>query len=401
MMNKFVMPKINDSIITVGDEKSDVKGFDNLTIQLAVDAVNQRGGGTVRLSEGEFKVSGPVRLYSNVKLEGCGKNTILRKVEGYRTEFITDADYGELKAQVKDPSGLRPGMGIALTDSKNNSAWNVSTAVITKIEGDIIYFDSYLVRDYSSQDGGMVSNACSIIEAVNVSNCTIANLTVDGSSESNDFVDGCRVGGIYLHKAQDCLIENVTVKNFSGDGISWQLTDRISVRSCIVYACTNYGLHPGTGSNSSIIENCSLYNNKAIGLFVCWRVQNGSFKNNKIYNNGWAGISIGHKDTYNLFEGNEIFENGCCGVYVRQEMQSNGAHNNRYVNNVIRDNGNSEKGYGFLLDGIVKGTLIKNNTIRDSGSGVQKIGIAVKGNIEDYCVENNSISAAIKEVMEI
>jgi len=93
-----------------------------------------------------------------------------------------------------------------------------------------------------------------VIAAVDAENVTIENLTVDGSRESNDMIDGCRAGGIYLHKVHKAIIDNVIVKNFNCDGISWQLTEYITVRNCEIYGCANSGLHPGTGSPFTLIE---------------------------------------------------------------------------------------------------------------------------------------------------
>lgn len=398
MLSKFVMSKGNHAIITVGNEEASIKGFDNGAIQLALDSINQKGGGTVRLSEGIYEIMAPIRIYSNTNLIGSGEKTILNKIDGYRTEFVVDADYGELVAMVKDPSGFKKGMGIRLTDSNNCSGWDVSTAIITKIENNTIYFDNYIVRDYSSEAGGIMSNTCSIIEGVSINNATIANLVIYGNGDSNDLMDGCRAGGIYLHKAENCLVENVRVENFSGDGISWQITNDITVKNCIVTGCKNFGLHPGTGSGNTVIEECTVHHNGTDGIFICWRVQFGLFKNNKIYKNGRCGISIGHKDTNNYFSENEIFENSYCGIYVRKEVESNGAHYNTYKKNTIRDNGNNKEGFGFLVDGQVKGTVIKENVICDNGTAIQKIGICLNDSINDYIIIDNNISAPMKDI---
>ena len=398
MLGKFVIPKDNKTIITVGNEDACIKGFDREAIQQALDSINQRGGGTVRLKEGTYEIMAPIRLYSNTNLIGSGEKTILKKIDGYRTQFVVDADYGELLATVKDASGFKSGMGIRLTDADKCTGWDVSTAIITRIENNTIYFDNYILRDYNSDAGGIVSNTCSIIEGIGISNVTIANLVINGNGDSNDLMDGCRAGGIFLHKATNCLVENVSVENFSGDGISWQITDDITVRNCIVAGCKNFGLHPGTGSGNTVIEGCTVHHNGTDGIFICWRVQYGLFKNNKIYKNGRCGISIGHKDTNNYFSENEIFENGYCGIYVRKEAESNGAHYNTYEKNIISDNGNNEEGFGFLVDSQVRGTVIKENVICDNGTAIQKIGICINDSINEYKIIDNVISAPMIDI---
>ncbi len=141
-------------------------------------------------------------------------------------------------------------------------------------------------------------------------------LSVEGNKKTNDYINGCRGGGVYIHKSKDCLVENVTVNEFNGDSFSWQITERITVRGCEVSNGDGLGFHPGTGSDHSIVENCISHHNKGDGIFLCWRVQNGIFRNNTSYSNGENGISIGHKDTDNIFENNHLYENGFQGVLL-------------------------------------------------------------------------------------
>ncbi len=70
------------------------------------------------------------------------------------------------KASVKDVSGFKIGMGIQLFDDDHNQGWDVTTAVITDIKDNVIYFDNRTVYDYIAENGGTISNGCSIIEAV-------------------------------------------------------------------------------------------------------------------------------------------------------------------------------------------------------------------------------------------
>ena len=138
-----------EQVITVGGPDADVPGFTSQAILLALDAIRTRGGGTVKLNPGTFEITGPVRLSDNTSLIGSGEKTILHKCDGFKTSFIIDADWGMLKAVVKDVSGFKIGMGIQLYDSQHSQGWDVTTAVITDIEGNTIYFDNRTVNDYS------------------------------------------------------------------------------------------------------------------------------------------------------------------------------------------------------------------------------------------------------------
>jgi hypothetical protein len=392
--------KYAEKIITVGGPDADISGFTSGAIQIALDALKTRGGGTVRLNPGTFDITGPVRIPDNTALLGSGKSTILRKCDGFRTSYVIDADWGMSKATVKDASGFKVGMGIQLFDDDHNQGWDVTTAIITDIRDNVIYFDNRTVYDYIAQSGGTISNGCSIIEAVGVENVKISNLVVEGNKQKNDYINGCRGGGVYIHKSKNCLVENVTVNEFNGDSFSWQITENITVRGCEVSNGNGLGFHPGTGSDHSTVENCISHNNKGDGIFLCWRVQNGIFRNNTSYANGENGISIGHKDTDNVFENNHLYENGLQGILFRDENEQNSGHRNTFTNNTIENNGMTEEASGFHIGGVTHDITIKNNTIRSTGKGHQTTAIFVGAKSTNITATGNNISGCKDIVYE-
>jgi hypothetical protein len=392
--------KYAEKIITVGGVNADIPGFTSNAIQIALDAIKTRGGGTVKLNPGVFDITGPVRIPDNSALIGSGKATILRKCDGFRTSYTIDADYGMQKAEVKDVTGFKIGMGIQLYDDDHNQGWDVTTAKITDIKDNVIYFDNRTVFDYIAEYGGTISNGCSIIEAVGVENVKIADLVVEGNKKTNDYINGCRGGGVYIHKSKDCLVENVTVNEFNGDSFSWQITERITVRGCEVSNGDGLGFHPGTGSDHSIVENCISHNNKGDGIYLCWRVQNGIFRNNTSYSNGENGISIGHKDTDNIFENNHLYENGLQGVLFRDENEQNSGHRNSFTNNIIENNGMKQEASGFHIGGNTHDITITNNTIRSTGKGKQTTAIFVGENSSKVTITGNKISGSKETVYE-
>jgi parallel beta-helix repeat protein len=385
-------PGSESQVVTVGGVGADIPAFTSEAIQLAVDTIKSRGTGTVKLGAGTFDIIAPVRLASGISLVGAGDSTILRKVEGIRSAMALDCGYGELKVVVKDPSGFKVGMGVIIRDAASKGGWDPTTAKITAIDGNTLYIDNYTVRDYESGKDAVVSNACSLVEAVECENVRIANLAIDGGKQTNDLLDGCRSGGIYLHKSKNCTVENVKVRRFNGDGISWQITEDITVSSSEVNDCGNFGFHPGTGSVRTKLENCTSHDNGTDGIFVCWRVQNGSFTGNSSYRNGRHGISVGHKDTDNIFANNRIYENGEHGVYLRDEIEQNGAHRNTFRNNVVENNGTKSGGYGFYVDGVTTDILIERNTIRNTTGGAQKAGVFIGEKAARVRVVENQMS---------
>ena len=388
-----VNPVIPERKITVGGANADIKGYTSEAIQTAIDALhNTCNCGTVVLLPGNYDIIAPVRLYDNMSLVGSGTTTVLKKCKGFRSPFALDADYGELKITVTDASGFKPGMGVAVYDENQRTGWDLTTAKITGIKGNVIYIDDYLLRDDHTDKKGTISNNCSVISAVDAKNVRIANLTVDGSRESNDMIDGCRAGGIYLHKVHKAIVENVTVKNFNCDGISWQITEYVTVRNCEVFGCANSGLHPGTGSPFTIVEGNKSYNNDGYGLFVCWRVRNGIVRDNSFHNNGINGISTGHKDTDMLFAGNHIYENGSDGIQLRGELAQNAPHRSIFKNNLIENNGMKEKGYGLSVNCSAEGVVLEDNIIRNTGNGKQTAAILLATNSLPVEMKNNKIS---------
>lgn len=382
--------------ITVGGSGADIAGFDSNAIQIAADALKDCGG-VVELSEGIFNISGPVRVYSNIHLSGKGRATVLRKTTGASSGFLQDVDYGVFSAILADAGDFRTGMGVHISDSSSSGGWSVSTSKVTAVEGATIHFDRRTLMDYTRANAGVVTNACSMIEAIKVENVRISSLSIDGGKATNFFIDGCRGGAVYLHKASSCIVEDVVVSDYNGDGISWQITEDISVLKCEAKGCAGFGLHPGTGSARSVVEGCSLHDNGIDGMFVCWRVTNGIFRDNSFFSNGNSGICIGHRDTDNLFEENHIYANGRAGVLIRREADGNKADRNMYRRNTVENNGGAEDGCGFLYETTVEGNIIEDNTIRDTGCGRQKAGIVCcGGSASCLAIKSNTMSGHSK-----
>jgi len=388
--NYIVSPKKGDPVITVGGAGAFIQGFTNQAIQLAVDALPQEGG-TVQMGAGTYRIMAPVRLRSNVTLIGQGDKTILKRIDGFRSAFTIDADYGELKVTVADASGFDVGMSIQITDEPNSDCWDVSTAVITDIVDNTLYFDTHLIRDYVHSKNGMVTNAGSCVAVMNVHDVNMANFVVDGNKDKNDLLDGCNGGGIAILRSKNVTVENVQVKDFNGEGITWQITENVTIRKCEISGCTNMGLHPGTGSPNSVIEGNKSHDNR-VGLFICWRVHHSVVKDNQFYHNREYGISTGHKDTDVLFEKNHIYNNGSDGVILRNEDEKNSPHRNTFKDNIVENNGQAQGGYGFYIDGKPTEVALINNVIRDTGKGTQKAAVYVTTDTPEIKNENNTMS---------
>jgi nitrous oxidase accessory protein NosD len=390
-VDALVDPKVQDRVITVGGAGSSIEGYSNESIQLAIDALSP-GAGTVKLSKGVFAIKAPVRISSNIKLVGSGPETVLRRIDGYHSNFIIDADYGELKLTVADASGFSVGMSVQITDDLNSGCWDVSTAVITDIVGNTLYIDNYLIRDYDSEANGIVTNAGSCVAVLGERNVSISNLTIDGNGERNDLLDGCNGGGIAIIKSKNVLVEDVHVTNFNGEGITWQITEDVTIRNCEIDHCANMGMHPGTGSPNTVIEGTNSHHNK-VGLFLCWRVQNSVVRGNKFHNNSDNGISTGHKDSDVLFENNHIYANGGDGIVLRNEDPKNSPHRNSFIGNIIEHNA----GYGIHVLGNATDLIIRDNTFNSAEGGKKEAAIYVQKGAPPIKIVGNKVGGYLKD----
>jgi hypothetical protein len=383
----LVSPKIAEIELIVGGAEADIAGFNNQSIQYAIDALEITGG-IVRLNPGLYEITAPIRLRSNVHLIGSGKESVLKRGKGVQTRYLVDADYGELKLTVENADGFAIGMKVQVTDDENSGCWNVSTAYITDISDQVIYIDKGLIRDYRSDRNGLVSNTSSVIEVIEMKNASISNLVIDGNREENFFADGCNSAGVLIFKSEKIIVDKVQVKDFNGEGISWQITEHVTIKNCEISGNGNTGLHPGTGSPFSVIENNDVHHNDRDGLFICWRVYQSKVSGNKFHHNGRFGLCTGHKDTDVLFENNHIYSNASDGVNLRGERESNAPHRNTFLNNTIENNGTRGGGYGFSINSPARDLLLKENRFLNS-SGTQEAAIYVYEAGLEPKLENN------------
>jgi hypothetical protein len=305
---------------------------------------------------------------------------------------VVDADFGELKLTVENTDGFEIGMKVQVSDDPNNGCWNVSTAYITDIVDDVIYIDKGLIRDYRSDLNGLVSNASSVIEVIEAENSSISNLVIDGMRSENFFADGCNSAGILIIKSSWITIDGIRLKDFNGEGISWQITEHITIKNSEISGSGNTGLHPGTGSPFSIIENNDVHHNDRDGLFICWRVYESKVTGNHFHHNGRYGICTGHKDTDVLFEDNHIYENLSDGVNLRGEREANAPHRNSFVRNTIENNGTDGGGYGFSINSPALDLKLIENKFLNSMK-TQKAAIYVHEAGLEPQLENNQFEA--------
>ncbi len=249
----------------------------------------------------------------------------------------------------------------------------------------------------------MAKIAFPIVGGWHVKNLLVEGLTIEGNRAKRDALDGCRGGGIYLFESEAVTIRNCLVRQYNGDGISFQVSHHVIVENCRCENNSGLGLHPGSGSQYPVVRHNHTCGNGADGLFVCWRVKHGLFEDNEIRDNHGSGISIGHKDSDNLFRGNTISGNGAAGVLFRDEDVAMGAHRNIFEDNRILDNwtsGNAEQlKAAIVIRGHHHDLVFRHNVLGNSipltGTAV---GLLTSRHADRLKVENNQMLNVSAEI---
>lgn len=358
--------------IRVGVEEGDLRGNDNRALQAAVDYVSRLGGGTVSIGPGRYSMRNSLILRDRVNVTGVPGKTVLVACDGAESRLAADGDCNERQITLENPSAFRVGDGVSIQDNRKGG-FEVTTATLTEqIDPKTFRISAPLYLDYMVSDKASARLTFSVVGGWNVTNVTIEGLTIDGNRDRSQPLNGCRGGGIFLFECDNITIRNCTIRKYNGDGVSFQVSQHVTVEDCLSENNAGLGLHPGSGSQHPVVRRNISTGNGGDGLFVCWRVKYGLFEGNQLRGNKGAGISIGHKDSDNLFRGNTITANEHAGVYFRPESEAMGAHRNVFEKNVILDNGLSSEGKvqgnSIVIRGTHRDLQFRHNTIGYSKS---------------------------------
>ena len=381
--------------ITVGRQNADITGEDNRVLQAAVDYIAGLGGGTVEIRVGRYVMYDSLHLRSNVTIKGIKGKTILRKADGAVSALALDGDFGEQQFTVEDPAGFEVGYGVAIRDD-HAGGFHTTVARITGQNGNTFSINKPLMADCMVANKAKAATVFPVVSGYNIEGARIEGLTIDGNKKSNVHLNGCRGAGIFLYRAFGTFIEDCSVRNYNGDGISFQQSNDVTVIRCISENNNYLGIHPGSGSQRPQVRNCLAGNNGTDGLFLCWRVRHGAFTNNVLQGNRRFGISIGHKDSDNLIRSNVVRSNHQDGVFFRNESLGMAAHRNRLEDNFIENNGVGQEAAGIRIRGYTNDLVFKNNTICDTRSGEAKkqtVGIRIEEHVGRVTLDGNKIVA--------
>lgn len=382
-------------LVTVGRANAHLTGADNRVLQAAVDYIAALGGGTVAIGAGEYLMRDSLHLRTNVTIRGIKDKTILRKTPGSVSALALDGDFGEQQITVQDANGFAVGFGVAVWDD-GAGGFHTTVARITGRRGNTFSIDKPLMADCMVGRNAKAATVFPVVSGYHIEGARIENIVIEGGKDSNVHLNGCRGAGIFLYRAFGTIIQGCDVRNYNGDGISFQQSNDVTVADCTSKGNAFLGIHPGSGSQRPLVRNCIASNNGTDGLFLCWRVRHGLFEYNLLEGNGRYGISIGHKDSDNLIRSNQIFANHGDGVYFRNETLPMAAHRNRLEENIIENNGVDKEVAGIRIRGQTNDLILKGNKIRDTREGdsqKQTVGILIEEQVGKITLSSNEIAA--------
>jgi parallel beta-helix repeat protein len=377
-------------VVNVDESSASVSGKANRDIQAAIDYVSYLGGGTVKLGRGTFRIDTTLHLRSHVTLEGVPGETVLQQGEERVSALADDADLHERQVSVAQPELFPLGQTIAIRKRAASMGFGDTVAVVVAKDANVLHLDRKLERTVLLSNDGVATTQTSVISAIDCEGVVIRNVVVEGRKE-NSLAEGCRNAGIYLYGARNVVIEGCVVRNYNGDGISYQHCSSIRVASCECVRNGGKGIHPGSGTVGTQIVHSVFNENEMDGIFLCWRVQDSVVEHNEAVGNGASGLSIGHKDIRNTIRYNRFADNRFYGIFFRNEGDPMAANYNRVEGNTIEDNGSEGMGYvGIRIRGHTHHVEIAGNRIAFSKAPANRtIGICMEEHTRDIHLEDN------------
>ncbi len=390
-------------VLTVGQAEGDLQGKDDKTIQAGMEYLHRLGGGTLRLLPGVYELHNSIYLRPHIILQGSGAATVLRKTDGVVTALARDADWFEYGVQVRDATGFTPGGGIMLRAKTGPGDWqfDVLRATVTAVQGDVLFLDRLTKEDFWTDKNATAATIFPLLTAEGVSDVEVRDLVLDGNRGKNEHINGNFAGAVFLQECSRWHFENVTARDYNGDGFSFQVCDDIHFGNCQARNNADLGFHPGSGCQRPVLRGCTAQGNSQ-GVYFCWSVSDGLVENCILSDNRAYGVSIGHRDTDNLIKNCTIERNGEVGILFRnEENEFRSGHRNRIEDCVIRDNGTGEAGVGIDIRGKTQDITIRNTRLESAASGSQKTGVRIGVEAQRIVLEGNTFDGCPTPVQDL
>lgn len=387
--------------ISVGPHAADLVGTTEKALQGAVDYMARRGGGTVRILPGTYRLRNAVYLASQVRLLGSGPETVLVKEPSVRSELAADSDWFDQEITLADPRGFEVGDGICLeTTNPHDGGHDVAKRTLVARSGNRFKLDRALRQNFWQLGNSTCATLFPLLSGTDgVTDVVVEDLVLDGNRQANDNLNGNYAGCIFLEDAARVTIRGVTARNYNGDGLSWQIAHDVLVERCHSHGHAGLALHPGSGSQRPVMRE-NLLEDADQGIFFCWGVKYGLAERNTV-RRCRLGISLGHRDTHNLVVNNQIELSGECGIVFRPERgRPFAAHHNQVVENRILDTGGDEA-VAIDVQGQTEGLRIAGNALRETRAPARRIGLRLGAELGAIELGENQIEGFATPIADL
>lgn len=385
-----VEPDWDDRVtISVGPRKADLVGETDRALQAAVDYVARRGGGTVRVLPGTYRLRNSIFLQSKVRLLGSGTDSILFKEPSVATKLVVDGDHWDQEITLADPRGFQVGDGVRLVSKDPyGKGTNLIQRTLIASRGNRFKLDRRLEERFHLEGEPQVATNFALVQCTNVSDVIVEAMVVDGNKAHNEMIDKGAFddGAVRLDESNRIIIRDLTVRDFYCDGIVWGISHDVLVENCHVYDGARLALHSGSGSQRSIVRGNRM-RRSGEGIYFCWGAQHGLYEKNVIEECNY-GMTFGHSDSDNLIRDNDIRRSGEAGIHFRGGNKAFAPHRNRIERNRIVDSG-GEKGVAIDINGETESVMLIRNELRETRMPLARTGILIAAETRDIrCVEN-------------
>lgn len=351
--------KTISATLSVGDASCDIQGTTQAHVQSAVDRVAALGGGEVRISAGVFLMDDALHLRSGVTVRGAGEATVLRKGAMRRAAVTTILGFGHNDLVVDTPDVFKVGDGVVVSSRKTFGFFD-TTGTLIRREGDTWFINRTHNADYDATAGAVVRTLHPLVDAVDIADAVLEDVLLEGNAAENERLNGCRGGAFYAYRSQRIVARRVTVRDFCGDGFSFQTCDDLELDGCQAEGCHGHGFHPGSGSNRFHIHGCAARHCQDCGLFYCLRVRDGVLEDSVFEENRSHGIYIWARDERHLNRRLVIRRNGGCGICFRDIPPHQGSNDHTFDTCVLEQNCATDGTAEILLQGHARGTCLND-----------------------------------------
>jgi len=361
--------------LTVGEGR--YAGLTEAALQRAADDAAAAGGGTVVVPAGVYLMRNALRLPSGVRVVGR-PGAVLKKVPSVQSRIPDFLGYGHYEVTVEEPDKFPVGTGVHVLDDK---AFGFYTTVATVVgrDGDRLFLDRMLNHDYHVRQNARVVSVFPLVEASGAAGSAVEDLVLDGSADEETFtLNGCRGGGVFLIRSARVALRGLEVRNYRGDGVSFQQCTDVLISRCHVHHNTGHGLHPGSGSVRYVLEDCRVRDNGADGIYYCLRTTHSVCRRNEIAANGRSGISVGERDTDHLIAENRI-EGHPAGAVVFRGPVRTGGERTVVRGNRIGPGGAASRGAQVAVAEGLRDVYVLDNVFSDEAGPALSVGPRCRG----------------------